>query len=146
MTRQLNRELEGIPTEVLIQRFSDRVLVLVTQLGKVGNLIQASIPDTTPLLPPASPDDLPEPSPAIQLTPLLGQAPSEHMHTLHSLYAAQIATIVWFAASNNPLDITRRSVIVGIALRKTNADPDETLSEHERAIFGGVMKMVSEIA
>ena len=36
---QMTRELNGITTEVLLQNFADRVLVLVTQLGKVGNLV-----------------------------------------------------------------------------------------------------------
>ena len=31
--------VSGIGTDVIIQRFSDRTLVLVTQLGKVGHLV-----------------------------------------------------------------------------------------------------------
>lgn len=34
------REIEGISTTVVVQHFADRVLVLVTQLGKVGNLVR----------------------------------------------------------------------------------------------------------
>lgn len=37
--RQLSRELDGIQTDILVQTFADRILVLVTQLGKVGNLV-----------------------------------------------------------------------------------------------------------
>lgn len=37
--RQVTKELEGNSTELLIQTFADRILVLVTQLGKVGNLV-----------------------------------------------------------------------------------------------------------
>jgi len=37
--RQTSRELSGRQTEVLLQTFADRVLVLVTQMGKVGNLV-----------------------------------------------------------------------------------------------------------
>jgi len=36
---QLTRSLDGIETELLVQSFSDRVLVLITQVGKVGNLV-----------------------------------------------------------------------------------------------------------
>ena len=36
---QTIRELNGISTEVLIQTFADRILILITQLGKVGNLV-----------------------------------------------------------------------------------------------------------
>ncbi|KAJ7111539.1 hypothetical protein C8R43DRAFT_903991 [Mycena crocata] len=151
MSRQTFRELQGNNTEVVVQTFADRILVLVTQLGKVGNLIQATIPETTPLFPaiqdPAQPNvrALPEPPASIQLTPLLGNAPSEHLRTLHSLYAAQIATIIWTAGSSNPLEVSRRSVIVGIALRKSESSGDEGLTENERSVFTGVMSMVSEL-
>lgn len=33
------RELDGARTEVLLQAFADRILVLVTQMGKVGTLV-----------------------------------------------------------------------------------------------------------
>lgn len=36
---QLRREVAGIETELLIQTFDDRILVLVTQNGKVGPLV-----------------------------------------------------------------------------------------------------------
>ena len=47
-TSQTSKELNGVPTETLIQVFADRILVLVTQLGKVGNLVcfSDSVPDT----------------------------------------------------------------------------------------------------
>ena len=35
------RELEGIQTDVLLQAFADRIVVLVTQLGKVGSLVRS---------------------------------------------------------------------------------------------------------
>ena len=100
-------ELDGTPTEVVLQWFADRVVVLVTQLGKVGCLVrlnptrvffsnpckmQATMPPTAPLLPPLNDDTLPEPPISIQLTPLFGQPPTEHLHTLHALYASQIST------------------------------------------------------
>jgi proteasome assembly chaperone 3 len=37
----VSREINGIATEVVVQNYADRVLVLVTQLGKVGNLVRA---------------------------------------------------------------------------------------------------------
>ena len=68
------RILEGVQTDILLQAFADRIVVLVTQLGKVGSLvcpcfricsnqfaltvsqIQATMPSTMPLLPPPLPD------------------------------------------------------------------------------------------
>ncbi|KAF7338234.1 hypothetical protein MVEN_02048600 [Mycena venus] len=151
MTRQLSRDLQGNATEIVIQTFADRILVLVTQLGKVGNLIQATIPDTIPLLPaiqdPSQPNvkALPEPPAAIQLTPLLGNAPSEHLQTLHCLYVSQIATLLWTAGTSNLLEVSRKPVIVGIALRKSDSSDDEGLTENERSLFAGVMSMVQEL-
>jgi len=108
--------------------------------------IQATIPATTPLLPaplldPTRPNDQPLPPPpaAIQLTPLLGNAPSEHMQTLHSLYASQIATIVWTAESEGSLEVHRRDVVVGIALRKSDG------GDGERKVFVGIMALLRDL-
>ncbi|KAI0928424.1 hypothetical protein AcW2_004437 [Taiwanofungus camphoratus] len=151
-TLQTFRHLDGIPTEVVLQSFADRVLVLVTQLGKVGNLVQATIPPTTSLLPQPGPDPaqannipLPAPPPSIQLMPLLGNAPSEHLQTLHSLYASQIATLIWTSEAESTLDGDRRGVVVGVALRKSMEGEDIDLSDYERRVFYGVMEMVREI-
>lgn len=38
--RQTSRELGGRETQVFMQSFADRILVLVTQMGKVGNLVR----------------------------------------------------------------------------------------------------------
>jgi proteasome assembly chaperone 3 len=151
MPGQLARELDGQHTEVVIQNYADRTLVLVTQKGKVGNLIQVSIPPTAPLQPapppdPSNPNDrpLPPPPPSIELTPILGSAPSDHMRILHGLYASQIATIIWASESQNPLEVNRRSVVVGIALQKVDGD-GVGLNDHQREVFLQVMNMVRDI-
>lgn len=36
---QIARELDGAHTDVLLQAFADRILVLITQIGKVGTLV-----------------------------------------------------------------------------------------------------------
>ncbi|KAH0583793.1 hypothetical protein J132_07308 [Termitomyces sp. J132] len=151
-TRQVSRPLGGQHTEILVQFFADRVLVIVTQLSKVGTLIQASIPDTAPLLPAPEPNSqypnqqpMPLPSPAIQLTPLIGSSPSEHMHTLHSLYASQIATIIWTQAALNAPGTSRRSVVVGLALKKSDGPNEEEVTEQEKELFQGVMSALLEL-
>lgn len=40
--RQISRDLDGKFTEIVVQTFADRVLVLVSQIGKVGNLVLSS--------------------------------------------------------------------------------------------------------
>lgn len=37
--QQTSRDLNGIPTQLMVQVFADRILVLVTQMGKVGTLV-----------------------------------------------------------------------------------------------------------
>ncbi|KAF6765273.1 hypothetical protein DFP72DRAFT_870594, partial [Ephemerocybe angulata] len=137
-------------TQIVLQSFADRTLILVTQIGKVGNLIQASLPSTTPLS--TEPSDtateitLPEPSPAIQLTPLLGSAPSDHYQTLYSLYTSQIATIVWESPAHDTFDGSRKSIVVGLALKKAaDAGAGCELSEDERATFQGIMRMLQDM-
>jgi len=139
-TKSLARELDGAHTELNIQTYADRVLVLVTQLNKVGCLIQATLPPTAPLLPPL-PGKLPEPSLTTVLTPLFGAPPSEHLHDLYSLYANQIAAIIWTAEGAAGL---RRPVVVGIALQRRKDEEGQGLTERERALFEGVMGMVVE--
>lgn len=39
LTRQRARLLNGIHTEVLLQSYADRILVVITQLGRIGSLV-----------------------------------------------------------------------------------------------------------
>ncbi|KAF5357756.1 hypothetical protein D9756_001503 [Leucocoprinus leucothites] len=145
MLQHQNQVINGIDTDVIVQRFSDRTLILVTQLGKVGNLIQASIPATAVLPPPPLvPEQLPPPPPAIQLTNLLGTAPSEHMQTLHSLYASQIATLMWISEPESALGLGKKAVVVGLALKK-QAVEEEGLGESEKVTFRGIMGLVRDM-
>ncbi|TFK55123.1 hypothetical protein OE88DRAFT_1653785 [Heliocybe sulcata] len=87
----------------------------------------------------------PAPPPSIQLTPLFGSASSEHIRTLHSLYASQVATIVWTMEAEHAVDaLPRRRVIVGIALKNRSGSDDGSskLTEDERAVFHGVMRTI----
>ncbi|KAF5330922.1 hypothetical protein D9619_005435 [Psilocybe cf. subviscida] len=149
--RLTSHEIAGKHTQVFIQTFADRVMVLVTQLGKVGNLIQATLPATAALLPPSIEPlqsnklNLPEPPAAVELTPLLGSAPSAHMQTLHSLYASQIATIIWTEGSQHGLESSRKSVVVGLALAKTPDSEAGSTGQVERDLFEGVMRMVYDL-
>lgn len=164
MQQHQHQVINGTDTDVIIQRYNDRTMVLVTQLGKVGNLvpsfhihthilsltnfaekIQASIPPTTSLPPPPTlPEQLPPPLPAIQLTPLLGSASSEHLQTLHSLYASQIATLAWAYEPPSTADLGRKSVVVGLALKKVESG-DDGLSEDEKTTFRGIMALVQDM-
>ena len=82
---------------------------------------------------------LPTPPVAIQLRSLLGSASSEHLQTLHSLYAAQIATLVWLTEDQALVGSSRRSIIVGIALQKV-ANEGGGLNEREKRTFHAIME------
>lgn len=56
------------------------------------------------------------------------------MQTLHSLYASHIATLIWMTIGGGP-----RSVIVGIALRRSKGHEAEELGEEEQQTFRGIM-------
>ncbi|TXT10865.1 hypothetical protein VHUM_02370 [Vanrija humicola] len=141
-TYRLRRALGGVETELVVQAFDDRVLVVVTQSGKVGCLTQAHLPPVAQLAPPPAHTDtapsaltaLPPPPAALHLTPLLGAPPQP---TLHELYVSQIATLVWWALqlARSP----RRPVVVGLA----HDDDDEAVGPEERERFAGVMDMVA---
>ncbi|WWD19667.1 hypothetical protein CI109_104129 [Kwoniella shandongensis] len=155
---QLRQPICGIETELLIQTFDDRILVIVTQNGKVGCLTQASLPPHTPLPPPPRPATstpsstadpsstyqilsiLPSPPPSLTLTPLLGSPPNQ---TLHELYVSQIATLIFWALETSGL--SRRGVVVGLSLSKIKRGEDDgdALSDGERERFAGIMEMVS---
>lgn len=38
--KQGSKVINNIKTEVVLQPFADRILILITQLGKVGNLVR----------------------------------------------------------------------------------------------------------
>lgn len=80
------------------------------------------------------------PSPAIQLTPLLGSAISEELRALQALYASQVATIVWTMESSGLLEGSRRPVVVGIALKHNSSGINDT-----RGTYLDIMKMLVEL-
>ena len=112
--------------------------------GYMMSQIQASLPSTTPLIPPSQPGVLPTPPTAMQLTTLLGSVPSDHMRILHSLYASQIATIVWLQGSTSA-EGSRRSVVVGLALKPLKDADDTEITDRQRKTFHGIMEMLQQL-
>ncbi|KAF8682561.1 hypothetical protein RHS04_02332 [Rhizoctonia solani] len=145
---QRARVINGVPTNLIVHSFGDRILVSITQLGKIGCLIQASIPSSVPLLPPPPPPSLPPPPTAISLTPLVGYPPDPRSLTLFNLYASQAASIAWSKAGQ----LNRRPVIVGLALKRTKIpstredidDDDFVVSEDDRQTFNEIMYMLMD--
>nr|KIR47406.1 hypothetical protein I312_03167 [Cryptococcus bacillisporus CA1280] len=137
---QLRLSVYEVETELLIQTFDDRILVIVTQNGKVGCLSNDH-PSNLHIL-----SILPPPPPQASLAPLLGSPPQQ---TLHELYVSQIATLVWWALQTSGQ--ARRHVVVGLALKQNgngardeDSGEEEALVESERERYAGIMDMVSQ--
>lgn len=56
------------------------------------------------------------------------------MQTLYSLYAAQIATLIWLAIGGEP-----RGVVVGIALQRSKEHEEGGLGEEDQQTFREVL-------
>jgi len=53
--------------------------------------------------------------------------------------------MVWIAEAGGFMDERRRSVILGLALKKSGGEEDQGLSETERETFHRVMGMVRDL-
>ncbi|CAG8730542.1 4950_t:CDS:2 [Racocetra persica] len=100
-TRQAARVINGVHTETLITGFRDKILVIITQYGKIGSLAYVTFDSRSKPLSSFST------STTTNVNFLLGGFSS-----LYQLYALHIATII---ANENPND--RRSVVIGLALK-----------------------------
>lgn len=155
--RQTARLVEGVPTQVVAQSYADRVLILVTQMGKVGSLTQVDIKlasmeqivEISPALDDGILPRLPVPFTSLDLTSLLGSPPPD-LKALLDVYSAQIAMLVFTAfdvehSSNHFMMPPQRPVIVGLALKARPEHADHCPSvDHERLRFGTIMRMVMD--
>ena len=46
LSASFTQDLDGVRTEIIVQPFSDRNMVMVTQLDKIGTVLLVSIEDT----------------------------------------------------------------------------------------------------
>ncbi|KAL8700742.1 MAG: hypothetical protein Q9201_005287 [Fulgogasparrea decipioides] len=123
-TKQAAAHIDGALTDVTCTLFSDKILVTITQGGRLAQWIHVPVELSNPTatdqyLPSATSDD--SLLPMIHLTPttLLGASTSER-ETIGQLYAAQIASII---ANKDPDE--RRTLVVGLGLNKSEASRDE---------------------
>ncbi|KAL8782550.1 MAG: hypothetical protein Q9213_005275 [Squamulea squamosa] len=123
-TRQATGYIDGTLTDVMCTSFSDRIMVTITQKGRLAQWIHVPLDVSNPsatdqYLPSASADD--SLLPMTHLTPktLLGGSTQER-ETLGQLYAAQIASLI---ASKNPEE--KRTVMVGLGLSKVEASRED---------------------
>ncbi|CAG8440063.1 350_t:CDS:2 [Funneliformis caledonium] len=130
-TRQTARLLNGTHTEVLVTGFRDKILVIVTQYGRIGSLVYVTVDSLSPTVLAVSP------STTTNVKFLFGS-----MTSLYQLYASHLATMI---AADNPSD--GRSVVVGLALKK-NGENNDTVDQDEQVgdkeLFEEVVSMVKE--
>ncbi|KAK7526412.1 uncharacterized protein IWZ02DRAFT_372201 [Phyllosticta citriasiana] len=122
-TRTTAGPIDGVPTNVMVVQFEDKILVTISQAGRLAHwahvplstLANASLDPTAPSLPPstyADDDDYspldPQhhdssllPLPQLTATPILGGGSSSHndsaagdVHTITQLVATQVASAI----------------------------------------------------
>ncbi|RFU32226.1 hypothetical protein B7463_g4132, partial [Scytalidium lignicola] len=132
-TKQAAGLVNGIRTDVSSLYFSDKILITISQGGRLAQWIQVPLSSAPPTsfdtaLPPSQGDMLP----LNHLTPktLLGGG-GEEREIIGHLYASQIASSI---ATRNPGEI--RTVLVGLGLEKV---------DRERETFFDLMELVQKI-
>ncbi|KAK7935108.1 hypothetical protein PG985_000603 [Apiospora marii] len=112
-SKQANGLIDGIDTEAMVMNFADKIMVTLSQEGRLSQWIQVPLLAPSPA---AAEMSLPNPSllPLTHLTPrtLLGGG-GEERESSGQLYAAQIASHI---ARKNPEE--GRTLLVGLGLQK----------------------------
>jgi len=143
-----------IPTEILLQSYSDYDLLVISQLdGKIGTLCTVTPPQGLASSRSAaytkqqnglSNARLPPPDEHAVLVPLFGSTVSEEALLLSNLYAAQVSSIFRFTTPQT--SEPTKSLILGLGLKNFRS-PNSRMSEEdmmskERAIFHEIMMAV----
>ncbi|KAE9374140.1 hypothetical protein N431DRAFT_404664 [Stipitochalara longipes BDJ] len=111
--------VNGTPTDVSSVYFADKILITISQGGRLSQWIQVPLSSASPTtFDTALPSDNEDMLPLAHLTPktLLG-AGGEQRETLGHLYASQIASLI---ATRNPEET--RTVVVGLGLQKVDME------------------------
>ncbi|PWZ01058.1 hypothetical protein BCV70DRAFT_211070 [Testicularia cyperi] len=139
-------EVLGVQTLAIVQSFTDRILINLTQLSRFGCMYQATTPSAPPSLSQpswstshddATTQNLPRPYPSTMISKLVGTEPTPSHAALYHLYLSQIAAIV---RNNAPQDT--RPLIISLALKPhpsassshttgSNAEQDQEQDEED---------------
>ncbi|CAF9928273.1 MAG: hypothetical protein ALECFALPRED_003989 [Alectoria fallacina] len=120
ITKQAASTMDGIHTDVMSTAFSDRIMITITQGGRLAQWIHISLDSPNPnfadqYMPSGDDEDALLPMAHLSPKTLLGGSTSER-ETLGHLYATQIATAI---VTRNPEE--KRTVLVGLGLSKFEA-------------------------
>lgn len=128
-----NGTVNGVPTQVSCTNFADKILLTISQEGRLSQWVQVPLAAPSPaLVDMATPRAELSALPSLHLTPktLLGGG-GQDRETLGQLYAAQIASHL---ALRNPDD--RRTLVVGLGITK--------FDDQSREAFFDVLELVTQ--
>ncbi|KAF8946826.1 hypothetical protein BGZ47_011217 [Haplosporangium gracile] len=143
INRQAARIIQGRHTEVFVVSFVDKILILVSQYGKVGSLIHTQV-DQQSLTASTAAGDLASTSSKF----LLGAGSSTSKKTqLYQVYASHISQMI---QHQNPME--NRAVVLSLALSIQEPDLEkEQITEEEkeerlrdRELFENVIELINE--
>ncbi|KAL4898576.1 hypothetical protein BDV59DRAFT_6406 [Aspergillus ambiguus] len=122
-TKQAAGVVKGIQTDVMRISFSDRILITISQKGRLGHWLHVPMENRNPGTEGMhtfsdSGDDSLLPLSSLTATSLLGGRAPGH-DTVGQLYARQIASAI---AMKNPSE--KRLLVVGLGLETADADRD----------------------
>ncbi|KAG0334219.1 hypothetical protein BG004_000505 [Podila humilis] len=143
INKQAARTIQGRHTEVLITSFQDKILILISQYGKVGSVIHTSL-DQQSLA-----RSLSSSSSALAPTTssfLLGAGSSGSKKTqLYQVYASHISQMI---IHQNPHE--SRPVVLSLALAiqepadSNDREQEQQQRQQDRDLFENVIEMVNE--
>ncbi|KAF9306989.1 hypothetical protein BGZ74_001110 [Mortierella antarctica] len=142
INKQAARTIQGRHTEVMVTSFQDKILIIVSQYGKVGSVIHTSL-DQQSLAPTSSNTLAPTSS-----NFLLGAGSSTSKKTqLYQVYASHISQMI---VHQNPQE--GRPVVLSLALSIQEPDMEHSVSQAQeqeqrqldRDLFENVVDMVNE--
>ncbi|KAF9914515.1 hypothetical protein BX616_008146 [Lobosporangium transversale] len=144
INKQAARVVQDRHTEVLVTAFIDKILILVTQYGKIGSVIHTTVDQRAFGVNSMSSDGLA----SVTSSFLLGAGSSSSKKTqLYQVYASHISQMIHH---QNPAET--RPVILSLALSIQEPDPEKSLAEAEeleqrrkdRDLFENVIELVNE--
>ncbi|KAE8147999.1 hypothetical protein BDV25DRAFT_142204 [Aspergillus avenaceus] len=121
-TKQVSGLVKDVQTDVISVEFSDKILVTISQKGRLGHWLHVPLENRNPGTEGAhtisSSDDSLLPISSLTATSLLGGRAPGH-ETVGQLYARQIASAIVTKSPNE-----KRLLVVGLGLETAEADRD----------------------
>ncbi|BCS02313.1 uncharacterized protein AKAW2_60577S [Aspergillus luchuensis] len=123
VTKQVVGDVKGIQTNVTLIKFSDRILITISQKGRLGHWLHVPLENKNPgtegfhTIPEPAEDSL-LPIGNLTATSLLGGRAPGH-EVVGQLYARQIASAIVTKTPNE-----RRMLVLGLGLETADADRD----------------------